>query len=262
MAALRAPVPARGPWLTVGLNARRWSAARVPFASRPVAVVVEPDPRERPVAAAFFVVHRRGRATTVRLLGQASPVLPDGRPPARLLARDEEAAERLADGVVDLLGSLPGPWRLDLRGLPLGDPTLRALAATIPGAVLANERSRLLIDELDGQGRCAVRSRDPRVLERRLPALLARERDPAARRFLRAAARLHVAIDQLEVAVVAEGDRTRAALLTLVDGVDRWPWWGFSDVGGLRTEMGSPLVTLTARGGRRRPVVPPMRARR
>ena len=42
--------------------------------------------------------------------------------------------------------------------------------------------------------------------------------DPRAREFLRAAARLHAAIGQLEVAVVPDGDGPRAALLTLVDG--------------------------------------------
>ena len=97
-------------------------------------------------------------------------------------------------------------------------------------------------------------------METWLPALLAREPDVPARRFLRAAARLHAAIGQLEVAVVADGDRLRAALLTLVDGDDRWPWWGFSDVGGLRTAMGSPLVCFTARGGLRPPPLPFPRA--
>ena len=53
----------------------------------------------------------------------------------------------------------------------------------------------------------------------------------------------------------------RAALLTLVDGTDRWPWWGTSDIGGLRTEMGAPLVGLTvpARGWPRAPAVQPRR---
>ena len=46
------------------------------------------------------------------------------------------------------------------------------------------------------------------------------------------------------------GGVLRAGLLTLVDGDDRWPWWGTGDVGGLRTEMGAPLVGLTAPGAR------------
>ena len=49
---------------------------------------------------------------------------------------------------------------------------------------------------------------------------------------------------------MADGDRLRAGLLTLVDGPDRRPWWGTSEQGhGLRTEMGEPLVSLTLRGG-------------
>jgi hypothetical protein len=214
--------------------------------------VVEAGRHGRPDAAAFLVLHRRGWETSVTLLGQESPVRPDGRPPARLLARDDAAAGRLAAGVLDLLGSLRGPWRLCLAGLPLGDPTLRGLAEALPGAVLANVRSRRLVDELDDVAASPVRSRDPRVLERWLPALLEHERNAAARRSLRATARLHAAIDQVELAVVADGHRPRAALLTLVDGTDRWPWWGFSVAGGLRTEMGAPLVTFTARGGRGR----------
>jgi hypothetical protein len=250
MAAVRAPIPARGPWLTTVLNVGRWSAAPVPIGSRPVAVVVEPHAQERPVAAAFLTLRRHGPVATVRLLGQDTQPGPDGRPPARLLARDDDAADLLAAGILQLLRSVRGPWRLCLAGLPLGDPTLRALAAALPGSVLANVRSRRLVDDLDGRGGLSpVRSRDPRVLERWLPALLDREANPDRRRFLRATARLHAAIGQVDLAVAADGRRPRAALLTLVDGDDRWPWWGCTDAGGLRTEMGAPLVTFTARAG-------------
>jgi hypothetical protein len=249
MAALAAPVTARGPWLTAVLND---GAARRSLA-RPVAVVVEAHRQGRPDAVAFLSLRRRGPATVVTMLGDGTAPVPGGRPPARLLARDEDAAAALAAGVGDLLHSLRGPWALRLTGLPLGDPASRDLAARLPTAVLANTRSRRLVDELDSLGRHrgqVVRSRDPRTLERWLPALLAREPDPRARGFLRAAARLHAAIGQVELAVVAEGEVLRAAVLTLVDGPDRWPWWGSSDVGGLRTEMGTPLVGLTvpARG--------------
>ena len=250
MAALRAPVPTRGPWLTAVLNARSWSAAPVPVGRCPVAVVAEPDRSGRPAAAAFLVLRRHGWGTAVTLLGQESSVRPDGRPPARLLARDDDAAARLAAGILELLRSMRVPWRLALTGLPLGDPTLRLLAEALPGSVVANVRSRRLVDELGGLARPAMRGQDPRMLERWLPVLLEREPDAGARRFLRAAARLHAAIGQLELAVVTDGDRPLAALLTLVDGSDRWPWWGFSDVGELRTEMGAPLVSFTARSGR------------
>jgi hypothetical protein len=249
MAALGAPVTAQGPWLTAVLNE---GAARNPRA-RPVAVVVESHPQGRPEAVAFLTIRRRGTVTTVTLLGDGTPPVPGGLPPFRLPARDEAAAERLADGILELMDTLRGPRALRLAGLPLGDPTLRALAARVPSAVVANSRSSRLVDELDAAG-SVVRSRDPRVLERELPALLEREPDRRARRFLRAAARLHASIGGLEVAVVAEGGVVRARLLTLVDGGARWTWWGSSDVGGLRTELGAPLVRLTVASRGRLPV--------
>ena len=111
----------------------------------------------------------------------------------------------------------------------------------MPTAVVANSRSSRLVDELDDVGP-VVRSRDPRVLERWLPALLEREPDRRARTFLAPPPGCTPRIGRLEVAVVADGDVVRAGLLTLVEGDDRWPWWGSSDVGGLRTELGAPLV--------------------
>ncbi len=66
----------------------------------------------------------------------------------------------------------------------------------------------------------------------------------ADRGFVRAVVRLHAALGAVEVAVPADG---RGGLVTLVDDEDRWPWWG-SALPGLRTELGSPLVRLTAEG--------------
>ena len=240
MATLRAPVTARAPWLTAVLNADAATRSR----TRPVAVVVESAQLE---AVAFLSVGRRGLTTVVTVLGEGTGPLPGGRPPARLLARDEAAATRLAEGVTGLLGTLRRPWTLELAGLPLGDPTSRLLAARLPTSVLGNVRSTRLVDELDDVpgpgGAPVVRSRDPRVLERWLPDLLA-DAGPRARTFLRAAARLHAATGEVETAVVADGDTLHSGLLTLVDGADRWPWWGTGP--GLHTEMGAPLVGLTA----------------
>jgi hypothetical protein len=232
MAVLRAPLPAQGPWLTAVLNADAASGARL----RPAAVVVEAGGRTE--AVAFLALRRRGLRTTVTLLGDGPGPVPPGRPARRLLARDADAADLLAAGIHELLAGLRGPVTVRLAGLPLGDPTVRALAPRLPTSVVATERSLRLVDDLDEVGE-AVRSRHPARLEATLPDLLAREPDPDVRRLLRSAARLHAAIGRLEVAVLPG-----AALLTLVEGADRWSWCGFSDVGGLRTERGSPSVTL------------------
>ncbi|MGY1857885.1 hypothetical protein [Modestobacter sp. SYSU DS0290] len=250
MAAVAAPVPARGPWLTAALNAQ---SVRVVPPVRPRAVVVAPDLRARPDGLALLTCQRRGVATAVGLLGAgpgAAP-LPEGRPPARLLARDPEVAAVLADGVLDLLDSIRGAWTLRLAGLPLGDPVVRRLAAALPDAQLATSRSRRLVDELDTVAE-VWRSRDPAQVERWLPAVADRlpSREFAA---VRAAARLHAAIGRLELAVVPAGAGAAAVLLTLLEqgpaGEERWPWWGVSDVGGLRRELGSPWVALTASHG-------------
>ena len=260
MARLGAPVPARGPWLTAALNVQpAGPLARV----RPRAVVVEGDRPGSPDAVALLSLRRRGAATAVTLLGAEPGPVPEGRPPARLLARDPEAAAQLAEGLVDLLEALRGPWTLRLAGLPLGDPTLRHLAAVMSDAQLSNSRSRRLVDELETVADVR-RTVDPAEVERQLPAVLARVPD-RQQVFVRAAARLHAAIGQLELAVVPgpSPEQPAAVLLTLLDpgpaGTDRWPWWGSSDVGGLRRELGSPSVTLTAsaglvRLGRRSPV--------
>jgi len=260
MADLAAPVPARGPWLTAALNVQPTRPlARV----RPRALVVERGPGGAPDGAALLALRRRGATTAVTLLGAEPGPLPEGRPPARLLARDAEVAAHLAEGLVGLLEGLRGPWTLRLAGLPLGDPTLARLAAVLPGSQLSNSRSRRLVDELDTVADVR-RTTDPAELERELPAVLARV--PAPQQvFVRAVSRLHAAIGQLELAVVPgrSPDQPAAVLLTLLDrgpaGTDRWPWWGSSDVGGLRRELGSPSVTLTAaaglvRLGRRAPV--------
>ncbi|TYP89885.1 hypothetical protein [Blastococcus xanthinilyticus] len=240
---LRAPVTARAPWLTAVLN----QGAAHRFAPRPAAVVVDGEPGGPPLAAAFLSLRRRGPVTEVSLLGQLASPLPPGGPTASLPARDEAAAERLAAGILGLLESRRGPWSLRLTGLPLGDPTVRALAARLPTAVVANARSTRLVDALDGP---VERRADARFLERWLPDLLAALPDRRARDFVRGAARLHAAAGRLELAVVADGGRLRAGLLTLVEGADRRPWWGTAPAGGLTGGMGAPVVGLTAPGRR------------
>jgi hypothetical protein len=250
MSDLAVPVPARGPWLTAALNAQ---SARFLSPVRPWAVVVEQHQGGRSDGVALLSFRRRGVATAVTLLGAGAEVgpLPEGRPQSRLYARDDDVARGLAAGVVDLLDGLRGPWTLRLAGLPLGDPTVRHLAAVMPDSSLSTTRSRRLVDELDAVAEVR-RSRDPAELERWLPSVLARVPE-RQRAFVRAVARLHAAIDQLEVAVVPAADGPAAVLLTLLDrrpgGEDRWPWWGSSDVGGLRRELGSPWVALTASAG-------------
>ena len=167
MAALRAPVTARGPWLTAVLNA----GAAHRFTGRPVAVVVEAHRQGRPDAAAFLHLRRRGPATVVTLLGAGTAPVPAGSPPFRLLARDDEMAGLLAAGIHDLLRSLRRPRELRLAGLPLGDPTARQLAARLPDGVIGTARTQRLVDDLDDLGP-VTRSRDPRVLDRWLPTRL------------------------------------------------------------------------------------------
>jgi hypothetical protein len=253
LADLAAPVPARGPWLTAALNTQ---TARPLGRSRPRAVLVEQHQPGRLDGAALLSFRRRGLgtglATAVTLLGGDVGPLPQGLPPARLYARDDDVARRLAAGVTELLDALRGPWTLRLAGLPLGDPTVRYLAAAMPDSSLSTTRSRRLVDELDTVAEVR-RTRDPAAIDQLIPAVLGRlpERQRA---FVRAAIRVHAAIDQLEAAVVPAAGGPAAVLLTLLDrrpdGTEhRWPWWGSSDVGGLRRELGSPSVALTASAG-------------
>jgi hypothetical protein len=240
MAALAAPVTARAPWLTVVLNSG--AASRRP--GRPIAVVVDGSDRERPDAAAFLELRRRGARTVVTLLGDGAGPQPGGGPTARLLARDETSAALLAAGIAALIGSLAGPWSLRLTGLPLGDPVVRRLAAAFPTSTVATLRTRALVDGLDGPPGAPRRTAVPAEVDQCLPGLLGRVGDRTDRRFLRAAVRLHAAIGQVEIAT---GDDS--VLLTLLDGAHRWPWWGAG--AGLSEVMGAPLVQLTASGAGR-----------
>ena len=167
------------------------------------------------------------------MLGGGTEPLPGGRPPRGCwpATRTPRPASRTACSTCSARCAGPGRW-----SWPACRSVTRRRAPWPPGcrhSVLANVRSARLVDELDADGATpVVRSRDPRVLERWLPALLAGAADPRARAFLRAAARLHAAIG---AAGAGGGGRAaaslRAGLLTLVDGDDRWPWWGTGDAG-------------------------------
>jgi hypothetical protein len=247
MSRLRTPVPARGPWLTAVLTVQDAARAR----SRPVALVVEPHRRGRPEALALLSLRSRGVAVEATLLGDGLAPAPSGRPPFRLPAADPRAAALLADGILDLLTSQRRPWSLRLSGLPLGCPTTAALAARVETAAFSSARTTRLVDALDAAVGPVHRSRNPRDLDRALPDLLERLPDDRSRAFLRTTARVHAAIGQVELAWAGDLRSPGAALLTLVDGNDRWPWWGFCPDGGVPTEMGAPLVSLTATGGPR-----------
>ena len=80
--------------------------------------------------------------------------------------------------MIGLLDQVRGPWTLRLTGLPLGDPTVRYLAAGLPDAQLATTRSRRLVDELDTVADVS-RSRDPAEVERWLTAVLAQRSQSA-----------------------------------------------------------------------------------
>jgi hypothetical protein len=244
MAALRAPVPARAPWLTAVLNVS--AAGR--GGGRPVAVVVERATGERPDGLALLTARRAGPALELTLLGSGVGPVPPGRPPSRLLARDDDVAARLAAGLLALVSGRRTPWSLSLTGLPLGDPTSRALGVLRPEAAFGTARTGRLVDRLDASGATVLRSRDPAEVERRLPVLLAAMPDGRSRHLLRATARLHAAVGQVEVAVATEGPRVRATLLTLVDGADRQPWVGCGEPGDLDREMGRPATSLRLAG--------------
>ncbi|SCX51860.1 hypothetical protein SAMN03159343_2646 [Klenkia marina] len=243
LAGLTAPTTARGPWLTAALGAA--PAPRV----RHRAVVVEHHRQGRPAGLALVTSRRelrRGLPTTVvRLLGEGGPPGPPGPAPRRLPAASPEVAELLADGLVDLLAAVRGPWELSLTGLPMGDPVLRALSARLgTGSRFRTVRARGLVDHLDDLGE-VTRSTDPVALERWLPVFL--DHRPAGARLvdLRALARVHAATGVLEHAVVRSAGRPVGGLLTLLEGPVRLPWWGFGDVVA-GTAPGPPHVSLGA----------------
>jgi hypothetical protein len=240
-----APTTARGPWLTAALHAAPTPAPRV----RHRAVVVEHHRQGRPAGLALLssrTVLRRGRPTTVlRLLGDGGPPVPPGPAPRRLPVADDAVADLLAEGIAGVLASTRGPWELVLTGLPMGDPVLRALAGRLgTGSGFRTARVQALVDHLDGLGP-VTRSTDPAGLERWLPLFLEHRPAGARRADLRATARVHAVAGVLEHAVVLSAGQPVAGVLTLLEGPDRRPWWGFGGAGPV-TVPGPPHVSLRA----------------
>jgi hypothetical protein len=116
MADLRAPVTARGPWLTAVLNegaARRGGG-------RPVAVVVEPHAQGRPEAVAFLTLRRRGLATVVTVLGDGVDPVPAGRPPPACSPGTRRSPDCSRTGSATCWAACAGEGDCASRGCPWG----------------------------------------------------------------------------------------------------------------------------------------------
>jgi CelD/BcsL family acetyltransferase involved in cellulose biosynthesis len=134
--AVGAPFCARALWLSAWYEQAR---------SRPVVLLVEA--MGVPVAMACLAVQRAGPVRTIRLAGHGPSDY------GRLPARDPVAAAALAAGIVDWLGGLRGPWRLDLAQLPVGDPVAGRLLTALSGARLEPDQSSPVLTFAEGQDR-------------------------------------------------------------------------------------------------------------
>jgi CelD/BcsL family acetyltransferase involved in cellulose biosynthesis len=139
LAATRAPVTARLPWLLTWIDHHP--------AWEPWTVTVRRDAGSKLVAAALLATRRHGPVVNVVLLGHG----PSDR--AHLPAMDADASRRLALAIARALRMLRRPWRLHLRQLPAADPTVLELARLVP-------RSRVV----SGYGSPTVRFGDDRRL--------------------------------------------------------------------------------------------------
>jgi CelD/BcsL family acetyltransferase involved in cellulose biosynthesis len=182
-----APICARPLWL------RTWFEAFPGV--RPVAVVAGAAGRVDGLAC--LAVTRQGPLRTVMLAG-AGPS-----DAGRLPTRDPAAVAALAAGVGALLREIRGPWRLHLAQLPVADPMVEALLATVPGAYVEDGQGcpqltfgpdRALAQHISTSGRRAGRQArngiakaglelrvdriaEPEQVRGLLPALVALRRD-------------------------------------------------------------------------------------
>ena len=114
-----APFSTRSMWL---------SAWYMHFRAQPVAVCVWEGGEA--VGLAFLAIQRRGPIRSVVLSGHGPGDY------GRLYLRTADAAADLAQGIIDVLDRVRGPWRLVLAQLPVGDPVAAALTDALVGARL------------------------------------------------------------------------------------------------------------------------------
>ena len=115
--------------LSVPLTAHaRWLLARAQATRQPCTAVVVDDVLSGRVRAAALLTRRHHPfvpVAEIRLVGHGTS------DELCLAAASGDAAEALADGIVDLLDR-ERLWHLHLEQLPAGDPVLRALSARLP----------------------------------------------------------------------------------------------------------------------------------
>ncbi len=84
----------------------------------PVMVEVRASETDQLMACAMLAMDNRRDASTIVAMGHGSSLY------AGLPARNPDAARTLAQGIVEFLESLDGPWSIDLEQIPELDPTL------------------------------------------------------------------------------------------------------------------------------------------
>jgi CelD/BcsL family acetyltransferase involved in cellulose biosynthesis len=184
-----APVCARALWLSTWLEAFP--------AVDPVALAVEVDGRLTGLAC--LAVSRHGPVRTVTLAADGPSDY------GWLPARDAGSAVALADGIADLLRTLPRPWRLRLSQLQPDDPVAARLLAVLPGALavpgqgcpqLTFGPERVLERHMSASGRRSARQGLARLAASGLEVRVERTSDPAAvRRLLPELVAIHRARD-------------------------------------------------------------------
>jgi CelD/BcsL family acetyltransferase involved in cellulose biosynthesis len=180
-----APVCARALWVSTWLEAF------------PTVDLVEADGRLTGLAC--LAVSRRGPVRTVTLAADGPSDY------GWLPARDAGSAVALADGIADLLRTLPRPWRLRLSQLRPDDPVAARLLGVLPGSravpgqgcpQLTFGPERVLEAHVSASGRRSARQGRARLAASGLEVRMDRTSDPAAvRRLLPELVAIHRARD-------------------------------------------------------------------